>query len=85
VLDSVYAVPFRKPLMPQTHTVPGSGLGPDLPKRFDFEFPIILSTVAWAAVPAAVCRWGLCPCCSGVKRSLSGGTHLGLTRLTNGG
>jgi len=25
-----------------------------------------------AAVPAAVCRWGLCPCCPGVGRCLSG-------------
>jgi len=24
------------------------------------------------AVPAAVCRWGLCPCCPGVGRCLSG-------------
>ena len=27
---------------------------------------------AGAAVPAAVCRWGLCPCCPGVGRCLSG-------------
>ena len=28
--------------------------------------------VVGAAVPAAVCRWGLCPCCPGVGRCLSG-------------
>jgi len=28
--------------------------------------------VVGAAVPAAVCRWGLCPRCSGVGRCLSG-------------
>jgi len=35
-------------------------------------FPV--SAVVGAAVPAAVCRWGLCPCCPGpdVGRCLSG-------------
>ena len=35
-------------------------------------FPV--SAVVVAAVPAAVCRWGLCPCCPGVGRCLSGYT-----------
>ena len=29
-------------------------------------------SVVGAAVPAAVCCWGLCSCCSGVGRCLSG-------------
>jgi len=33
-------------------------------------FPV--SAVVGAAVPAAVCRWGLCPCCPDVGRCLSG-------------
>ena len=33
-------------------------------------FPV--SAVVGAAVPAAVCRWGLFPCCPGVGRCLSG-------------
>jgi len=33
-------------------------------------FPV--SVVVGAAVPAAVCRWGLCPRCSGVGRCFSG-------------
>jgi len=33
-------------------------------------FPV--SVVVGAAVPAAVCRWGLCSCCPGVERCLSG-------------
>jgi len=33
-------------------------------------FPV--SAVVGAVVPAAVCRWGLCPCCSDVGRGLSG-------------
>jgi len=31
-----------------------------------------MSAVVGAAVPAAVCRWGLCSCCPGVGRCLSG-------------
>jgi len=31
-----------------------------------------VSAVVGAAVPAAVCRWGLCPCCPGVGRCLLG-------------
>jgi len=31
-----------------------------------------VSAVVGAAVPAAVCRWGLCPCCPAVGRCLSG-------------
>jgi len=31
------------------------------------------SAVVRAAVPAAVCLWGLCPCCPDVGRCLSGG------------
>jgi len=31
-----------------------------------------LSVVMGAAVPAAVCRWGLCPRCPGVGRCLLG-------------
>jgi len=57
--------------------------------------------VVGAAVPAAVCRWGLCPCCPGVGRCLSGvnnhsqqaagmfrrtkGLSLGLTRCGTSG
>ena len=33
-------------------------------------FPV--SAVMGVAVPAAVCRWGLCSCCPGVGRSLEG-------------
>jgi len=34
----VVVVPFLKPCMPQTHTVPGFRLGPDLPRAFsDFQ------------------------------------------------
>jgi len=33
-------------------------------------FPV--SVVLRAAVPAAVCRWGLCPRCPGVRSCLSG-------------
>jgi len=33
-------------------------------------FPV--SAVVGAAVPAAVCRWGLCPCCPDVGWCLSG-------------
>ena len=32
----------------------------------------LMSAVVGAAVPAAVCRWGLCSCCPGVGRCLSG-------------
>jgi len=41
-----------------------------------------VSAVVGAAVPAAVCRWGLCPCCPDVGRCISGvynhhlGTHI---------
>jgi len=38
--------------------------------RCETVFPV--STVVGAAVPAAVCRWGLCRCCPGVGRCLSG-------------
>jgi len=31
-----------------------------------------VSAMVGAAVPAAVCRWGLCPCCPDVGRCLSG-------------
>jgi len=31
-----------------------------------------VSAVVGAAVPAAVCRWGLAPCCPDVGRCLSG-------------
>jgi len=31
-----------------------------------------VAAVVGAAVPAVVCRWGLCPCCPGVGRCLSG-------------
>ena len=36
---------------------------------------IAVSMVCGAAVPAAVGRWGLCPRCPGVGRSLSGYTY----------
>jgi len=38
--------------------------------RFGTVFPV--SVVVGATVPAAVCRWGLCSCCPGVGRCLSG-------------
>jgi len=31
----VVLMPFLKPLMPQTHTVPGFRLGPDRPRNYD--------------------------------------------------
>jgi len=37
--------------------------------RYGTVFPV--SAVVGAVVPAAVCRWGLCPCCPGVGRCLS--------------
>ena len=44
-------------------------------------FPV--SVVVGAAVPAAVCRWGLCSRCPGVGRSL-GGEHHHHPKLTRG-
>ena len=46
-------------------------------------FPV--SVVVGAAVPAAVCRWGLCPCCPSVARCLSGVniSSIGTCRLQN--
>jgi len=46
-------------------------------------FPV--SAVVGAAVPAAVCRWGLCPCCPGVGRCLSGVYISSSARNTGGG
>jgi len=38
--------------------------------RFGTVFPV--SVVVGVAVPAAMCRWGLCPCCPDVGRCLLG-------------
>jgi len=43
-------------------------------------FPV--SVVMGAAVLAAVCRWGLCPCCPNVGRCLSGVYESSLCLLT---
>jgi len=37
-------------------------------------FPV--SVVVAAAVPAAVCRWRLCPHCPGVEKVSLGGNHI---------
>jgi len=41
-----------------------------------------VSAVVGAAVPAAVCRWGLCPCCPGVEGVSLGGKQSSLIPLT---